>query len=69
MAAIFYFTEERTIYHKTELQQDIVKSFHDHMAPTMQYDNTIGGQDYEPLSKTMYKEVELVNNLKLTDYQ
>ena len=30
-------------------------------------DNTIGSQVYEPLLKTMYRDVAYVNNSKLTD--
>jgi hypothetical protein len=33
----------------------------------MQFDNTIGGRVYELMSKTTYKDVELVNNSKLTE--
>ena len=35
---------------------------------TMQYANTIGGQDYIHLWKTMFKDVGYANNSKLTDH-
>jgi hypothetical protein len=44
-------------------QQDILESFK-HL---MRSRNIIGGQDFESLSRTMSKDVEHVNNLKLTE--
>jgi hypothetical protein len=44
-------------------QQDILESFK-HL---MWSKNTIGGQDFESLSRTMSKDVEHVNNLRLTE--
>jgi hypothetical protein len=44
-------------------QQDILESFK-HL---MQSRNIIGGQDFESLSRTMSKDVEHVNNSKLTE--
>jgi hypothetical protein len=44
-------------------QQDILESFK-HL---MRSRNITGGQDFEFLSRTMSKDVEHVNNLKLTE--
>jgi hypothetical protein len=44
-------------------QQDILESFK-HL---MRLKNTIGGQDFESLSRTMSKDVEHVNNSRLTE--
>ena len=53
-------------------QQDIMRMFHDHdipenSKPTMLSDSTTGGQVYKLSSKTTCRDVESVNNLKLTD--
>ena len=44
-------------------QQDTLEK----LGPTMRYDNITGGQDFEHLSRTMYRGVEPVSSLKLTD--
>ena len=44
-------------------QQDTLEN----LKPTMPYNNTIGGLDYAPMSRTMYAVVAPVSNLKLTD--
>jgi hypothetical protein len=44
-------------------QRDILESFK-HL---MWSRNIIGGQDFESLSRTMFKDVEHVNNSKLTE--
>jgi hypothetical protein len=44
-------------------QRDILESF----KRLMQSKNIIGGQDFESLSRTMSKDVEYVNNSKLTE--
>jgi hypothetical protein len=44
-------------------QQDTLENFK-HL---MRSNNTIGGQDFESLSRTMSKDVEHVNNSRLTE--
>jgi hypothetical protein len=44
-------------------QRDILESF----KCLMRSKNIIGGQDFESLSRTTSKDVEYVNNLKLTE--
>jgi hypothetical protein len=44
-------------------QRDILESF----KRLMWSKNIIGGQDFESLSRTMSKDVEYVNNSKLTE--
>ena len=44
-------------------QQDTLEK----LGPTMRYDSITGGQDFEHLSRTMYRGVEPDSSLKLTD--
>jgi hypothetical protein len=52
-------SEDTTIIQR----QDILESF----KCLMRSKNIIGGQDFESLSKTTLKDVEYVNNSKLTE--
>src|SRR5271168_687643 len=74
MGKIFFSTKERTTYRKmmhcdtilsgftTTMQQQDTPENYRH---SMRYANIIGGLECEHLSRTMFKDVELVSNLKL----
>jgi hypothetical protein len=74
---VLFYKEKNYVPINAELQREIVQRYHDH--PTAghpgkpkhltQSKNITGGQDFESLSKTMSRDVEHVNNSKLTEIQ
>jgi hypothetical protein len=71
---VLFYKEKNYVPINVELQREIVQRYHDH--PTAGHlqtfnaaRNIIGGQDFESLSRTMSKDVEHVNNSKLTEIQ
>ena len=72
---ILFYKGKNYIPKDTKLRWDIVKTFHDHQTAghpvklglITQYNNITGGQDSGPLSKTMCRDVGLVNNSRLTE--
>ena len=73
-----YFTKERTTYHEMTTYDEILYDLFmitkqqdtpAKLGPITRYDNIIGGLDYEPLSKTMSKDVAFANSSKLIDHR
>ena len=78
MVKQFYSTKERTTYHETTTYDEILYDLsmitkqQDTLAKLghiMRYGNIIGGLDYEPLSKTMYRDAAFANSSKLIDHR
>ena len=73
-----YSTKGRTTYHETRIYDEILYDLfmitkqQDTLAKSghiMRYGNIIGGLDYEPSSKTMYKGAAFANNSKLINHR
>jgi hypothetical protein len=74
---VLFYKGKNYVLINAELCREIVQRYHDHptaghpgeLQHLTQSRNITGGQDFESLSRTIYKDVKYVNNSKLTEIQ